>query len=87
MPWRIGSAQAGSRHPGHELNFQGSCFALVAVYNFYLAFVRLIDGKAWLGVCYLAVGLLFALVAARYFLEFRNRRRARRHEEGLNRLP
>ena len=74
--WRRRSrTQDDHRHSRKRLIFQGSLHILFATSTLALAVFKFSDNKAWLGALYLAVALLFGLLAVNVFVEIWRRRR------------
>lgn len=74
--WRRRRPSRGNRsYPRGWLIVQGSSAVVILAANLVLTVVRFSGGEAWLGALYLAVALLFGVLAAFDFIELWQRRR------------
>jgi len=68
-PWWRRLVQDEDRYSPQELIFRGGGLALVAAFEFFFAFRQFSDDETWFGACYLALGLWFAFLAVKDFVE------------------
>ncbi|MEA2559651.1 MAG: hypothetical protein QOH06_1155 [Acidobacteriota bacterium] len=83
---RSKQTEDGHKHSWKWLIFQGSLLILFSMSTLLSAFSGFSDGKAWLGALYLAIALLFGLLAVYVFIEILRAWRRRREDAAREHL-